>query len=1008
MRQGKRQSEGFLNSRCGIAPAVLFCPLGQFQAPVLLFVIVIGILLLILWMLWFSKKASRRLRRLQAELAQSEENFQALVVSSNDWIWQIDAELTCTYSSPQVLDILGYSPQEVLGHKPFDFMTPEEAARIRGIVEDAVRQKKPFRKLESRSMTKDGRSVIIETNGTPLLDSQGRLKGFRGVNRDITVQRQAEQAAEEYRRQTENLIGNLFGLAYRCADEPSWPMQFISPRCLELTGYSPDDFISRRVLLNDLIHPDDRQAVWDQVQQALEKKCPFDIEYRLIDRSGRTRWVMERGGGVWNHGQLEAVEGLIVDISDYKIVQQQLQQNQEFLESIIRSAPIGISVTIDRVFVNVNQQFCKMFGYSREELIGASTRILYPSQEAYEEHGHRLYSQIEYTGSATAETVFRKKDGQSIDVLMSGAPLDPADWSKGVTFSLMDITERNRVTEKLALRLKMERLVSDVSGGFVNLPVEGIDDQIHTSLRFLVDRLGTERVRLAQISPDTGAVSLSHYFSAEPGPRVFIESDDLDRDMPDYAALIRQNQIVWWPDTPSDIPDAMPALKRYFREKGIRSHLCIPMTVGQQHVGALLVTHIRRPLVLDPDILSYLRVIADTLANALVRKSTLLALAESERRFRSIIESSPMGILAYQLFPDDRLVLIGANPAACKILGIDVTALVGQTIQQAFPELAQTDLCRIYADICRRGGVYSSENFAYKDQQVKGFYDFEAFQTSGGKMAVMFTDVTERRLAEQARERLMRQLRAKNEELESIVFIASHDLRSPLVNIRGFSGELEKCLRSLRQHIQDEPLSDPARRQIEQFFDVDAPEALAFINAGSAKMETMLDGLLSLSRVSSAQSRPQRLNMNGLLDQVIQTFEYRIKEDGAAVDIAPDLPDSLGDPLLITQVFSNLIENAIKYRSPDRPLVLRVEASDNRDHVEYRVIDNGIGIAPEHLGKVFEIYHQLNPGREKSGQGLGLTIVRKILDAHDGRVWLQSAPGQGTTVFVRLPKPNNQ
>jgi PAS domain S-box-containing protein len=948
-------------------------------------------------MVWSSKKASRKLRRVQAALAESEVNFQALVVSSNDWIWQVDADLSCTYSSPQVFDILGYTPQEVLGHKPFEFMLPQEAAKIRGIVEDAVRQKKPFRKLESQEITKDGRLVIIETNGTPLLDSDGRFKGIRGVNRDITA-----------RRQTESLIGNLFGLAYRCANEPSWPMQFISPRCLELTGYSPDEFISRTVLLNDLIHPDDRQRVWDQVQQALEKKRPFDIEYRLIDRSGRTRWVMERGSGVWNHGQLEALEGLIVDVSDYKSIQQQLHQNREFLESIIRSAPIGISVTIDRVFANVNQQFCKMFGYSREELIGSSTSILCSSQEVYEEVGRRLSSQMEYTGRGTTETVLRKKDGQSIDILMSGAPLDPADWSKGVTFNLLDITERNRVTEKLALRLKMERLISDVSGGFVNLPVEGIDDHILKSLHFLVERLGTERVRLALIDPDADTVALSRYFSAEPGPSIFIESDDLDRDMPEYAAVIRQNQITWWPDTPRNIPDAMPALKQYFREKGIRSHLCIPMTVGQQHIGALLVTHIRRPFVLDPDMLGYLRVIADTLANAIVRKSTLLALAQSEQSFRSIIESSPMGILAYRLFPDERLVLTGTNPAACKILGIDVTALVGKTIQQAFPDLASTELCRIYADICRRGGVYHSENFDYRDEQIRGVYDFHAFQTSGGKMAVMFSDVTERRLAEKARDRLMRQLRAKNEELESIVFIASHDLRSPLVNIRGFSGELEKEIHSLRGGLQAEPLSDPARRQIEQFFDVDAPEALAFINAGSAKMESMLDGLLSLSRVSSAQARPQRLNMNGLLDQIIQTFEYRIKEDGAAIDIAPGLPDSLGDPLLIAQVFSNLIENAIKYRDPGRPLVLRIEGDANEDHVQYRVIDNGIGIAAEHLNKVFEMYHQLNPGRDKSGQGLGLTIVRKILDAHDGQVWLQSAPGQGTTVVVQLPKPANQ
>lgn len=949
-------------------------------------------------------KARAAIRRLQSKLAECDDRFHNLVLTSNDWIWQVDADLNVTYSSPQVLSILGYTPLEILGRKPVDFMKPSDAAVFRQSVEKAVSGKSPLWKLRNPVVTRDGRLVYLETNAIPILDAAGQFRGFRGVNRDVTDRLLAEQASEEYRRRMDSLIGNLFGVAYRCANTPDWPIEFISRGCHELTGWSPVEFVSRRIVLNDLIHPEDRLPVWRQVQKALTERRPFNLEYRLIDRRGRIHWVVERGSGIWDNERLEALEGLIVDITDQKTAQQQLQENREFLESIIRSVPTGISVTRDRVFVSVNDRFCNMFGYRREELIGASARILHDSQEHYDSFGSTAYARINVSGSVSIETTLRRKDGTPIDVLMNGALLDPADPAKGVTFNLLDVTETNRVNQKLALRLKMERTIADISGGFVNLPEDRVDDQIVASLQVLVSRCDMERVRLALFDDDSGRVYLSHYLAYRPGPHLAIESDDLDRDMPEYAAVLRQNRIVWWPNTPDDIPDSMPAVKQYYREKGILSHLCIPMTVGRQHIGALLVTHLRSPLTLDEDVFGYLRVIADTLANAIVRKANLMALADSERRFRSIVESSPMAILMYQLFPDDSLVLIGTNVAASNILGFDVRSVVGKPMREIFPGLADSDVYKIYCEICRKGGSYRGTNFTCKDPRATGVYDLEAFQTSPGRMTVMFSDVTERRHAEQARERLMRQLRAKNEDLESIVFIASHDLRSPLVNIRGFSGELEKSVASLAALCKKENLSDADRRLIERIFVADIPESLRFINSGSSKMENMLNGLLRLSRVSAAQSRPVRIDMNDLLARVLTDFRYLTKTGDITFDIASGLPACTGDPFLVGQIFSNLIDNAIKYRSPDRPLTVTIRGRILDTGVEYRVTDNGIGIAPEHVGKVFDIFHQLNPAAG-NGQGLGLTIVKKILDSQDGDVAIESAPDAGTTLIVTLPKP---
>jgi PAS domain S-box-containing protein len=983
-------------------------PAASFHLPdyATLLSIAVTALVVLLLMLWKRRpsKARQTIRQLQLKLHECDERFHTLVLTSNDWIWQLDADLYITYTSPQVLPILGFTPQEITGRKPVDFMNPSDAAAWRQSFENAIKNKTPLWKLENQVVTRDGRLIYLETNALPILDAAGRLQGFRGVNRDVTDRRLAEQASEEYRRRMDSLIGNLFGVAYRCSNTPDWPIEFISRGCHELTGWSPVEFVSRRIVLNDLIHPEDRLSVWRQVQKALTNRRPFNLEYRMIDRHGRLHWVVERGSGIWDHDRLEAIEGLIVDITDQKNIQQQLQENREFLESIIRSVPTGISVTRDRTFVSVNDRFCEMFGYSREELIGASARILHESQEHYDSFGRIVYTQMKASGSAVVETTFRRKDGTPIDVLMNGALLDPNDDTKGVTFNLLDITERNRVNRQLALRLKMERIIADISSGFVNLPEDGIDDQIIASLQVLVNRCDMERVRLALFDAGTNRVYLSHYLAYKPGPHLAIESDDLDRDMPEYADVLRQNRITWWANTPDDIPESKPTLRQYYREKGILSHLCIPMTVGRQHIGALLVTHLQSRLLLEEDVFGYLGVIADTLANAIVRKANLLALADSERRFRSIVESSPMAILMYQIGPDDNLVLIGTNVAASNILGFDIQSQVGQPMRQIFPDLARTDVYTIYCDICRNGGSYRGTNFTYKDAHVTGVYDFEAFQTSPGRIAIMFSDVTERRQAEQARERLMRQLSAKNEDLESIVFIASHDLRSPLVNIRGFSGELEKSAQALADLLHQETLTDAGRVQSERILTSDIPESLRFINSGSAKMENMLNGLLRLSRVSAAQSRPCRIDVSDLLKRVLTDFKYLTKTGDVSIEIAPDLPACLGDPFLVGQVFSNLIDNAIKYRSPARALSVSITARTAGAFVEYRVADNGIGIAPEHVGKVFDIFHQLNPAAG-NGQGLGLTIVKKIIDAQEGAVAIESAPDAGTTVILKLPKP---
>lgn len=259
----------------------------------------------------------------------------------------------------------------------------------------------------------------------------------------------------------------------------------------------------------------------------------------------------------------------------------------------------------------------------------------------------------------------------------------------------------------------------------------------------------------------------------------------------------------------------------------------------------------------------------------------------------------------------------------------------------------------------------------------------------------------ERDEAETARERLLEELAEKNKELEQVVYVTSHDLRSPLVNIQGFSKELDLSLNELSNLLNTDSIPAGVKEKLSLIIEEDIPDSLKFIISSAAKMDSLLSGLLKLSRVGRSAATFSQIDMNNLIKEVQHAFEFQIKEMGAAVTIE-DLPDCFGNELQINQVFSNLLNNALKYLDPKRPGVIKISGRKEKDHVIYRVEDNGVGIAKEHQQKVFEIFHRLNP-EDTSGEGLGLTIVNKILSRHNGRIWVNSEPGEGSKFFVKLP-----
>ena len=272
---------------------------------------------------------------------------------------------------------------------------------------------------------------------------------------------------------------------------------------------------------------------------------------------------------------------------------------------------------------------------------------------------------------------------------------------------------------------------------------------------------------------------------------------------------------------------------------------------------------------------------------------------------------------------------------------------------------------------------------------------------SVSKLAII-RDITERKHAEQEREKLLRNLNAKNKELQSIVYISSHDLKTPLINIKGFSHLLNEHCQQMAELVSKGNFSDDNKQKIDLLLRENVPEDLDFVSSSADRMTELIEGLLRVSRIGVSEIRNKEIDMNKMISEIFDIVKYPI--DTAQIEIAVDrIPNCTSDEDMLKQLFSNLISNALKYLDPDRKGKMHISGRVEGSNCIYCVEDNGIGIAAEHQSKIFELYHRLNPEDSVGGEGLGLTIVSRILDKLNGHIHVESELGKGSKFFVSLP-----
>jgi PAS domain S-box-containing protein len=741
---------------------------------------------------------------------------------------------------------------------------------------------------------------------------------------------------------------------------PDIELTYLSPSAKHLFGCEIENAYDNDRMWTKNIHPDDIPIFLEGTQNAITEGDAL-IEHRILGSKKEVYWVQNQLKVNFEHdGTPVKLNGIMIEITNLKKSEDRMKQSKERLKSILKVAPTGIGVVSNRTLTEVNPFMCKMTGYSRNELIGSSSRILYPSQEEYEYVGLEKYSQIQKNGIGTVETRWKKKDGKIIDILMYSTPIDKSNLAKGVTFTALDITKRKESEDKLR---KSEKFLSKI---FDVLPV-GL---------WIADKNGKI------ISTNDAGKKI---WGAK--PRVGVE---------EYGIF----NARYYPSMKELKPDDWALLHTIKERATIEDELLeIDTFDGKKKI----ILNYAAPVIDDnEDILGAIVVNNDVTEKTKVDRE----LKDHANFLNTLLDTIPDPIY----YKDENCIYTGCNQAfAQKILGIPKKDIIGKTLHELAQQTRDNeqekripdDLLQIYnkmdAELIKNGMLQSYEvEVRIANGNINSYINSRAaIYNSGGDITGIvgaMLDITERKEAESeiinAKIEAEAASRTKSEFLTTI----SHELRTPLNAIIGYSdmlieedfGKINDKQKRFSQHIH---------------------------NSGKHLLE-LINDILDISKIESGKL--ELLYEDFILKDLMENVENIVKPLAIKKRIELCFPTDYNrmsikaDKIKFKQILYNIMNNAVKFTPENGSIVVSTELNGN--YLEVSVKDNGIGISEESQKHLFTPFYQADSScsREYQGTGLGLSLVRKLANLHGGKVTVESVLGKGSTFTITIPiNPEN-
>lgn len=769
-----------------------------------------------------------------------------------------------------------------------------------------------------------------------------------------------------------------FNLSIEAINAGIWDWDIIdgsewwSEKFYELLGYSALEIpATYDTFLNALVHPEDKQRVEDAVHQHLEKKVSYKIDIRMKMKDGGYRWFETVGQASWEKNVPIRMVGSIIDIDEKKQFENQLRNDRQLLEFKTRELEETVSD------FNKTQEVAKIGVWD----VDLKTMTVNWSDEVYRIHEVPVGTELNVEEGIN----FYRKDYQPvIQSAINKSITENENWD----LECVLVTTSGREVWVRAVGYPVFR-----RGDLVSL--HGVFMDIDSQKRAQLD-LEEQKNKLEEISTklslaiNTGQIGVWTWDILTNG----LEWDD---QMLEIYGITREKFTDGY-DSYSEalFPEDLPRIEREL-EYSIKNKTRFDTNFRIRKLdGSIGYIVAKADLILDEK---------DEPSKMIGINFDVSELEEAKRsievrelQLRRFVEQAPVSVAMF----DKAMNYLSVSNQWYSEYGLESKSVIGKCHYDVFPEIRKN---QTWLDDHKRvlaGEELSSprDKFVRKNGAIQYLsWKLIPWKTSENKIGgiIMYTaDITNEIKYQDKLENLnevlehqvklrTEELQIVNQELESFSYSVSHDLRAPLRSINGFSD-------ILKEDYEDQ-LDDEGKRLI------------GIIKDSAVNMGQLIDDILNFSRLGRRPLEKERIDMYSLFTELI---ESQVEQFGVSskIEIAIEkIPSIKGDIVMLKQALVNLIGNAIKYSDRNEKIKIEVGSTSKEDQVIYFIKDNGSGFdSSKYQDKIFGVFQRLHTKKEFEGTGVGLAIVKRIIEKHKGDVWAESQPTKGATFFFSLPK----
>ncbi|TAF05718.1 MAG: PAS domain S-box protein [Nostocales cyanobacterium] len=994
-------------------------------------------------------------KQTEAALRESEERFRNLVEASSDWVWEADENAVYTYVSPQIREILGYEPQKVLGKTPFELMPAEDAEYLMNICRQFAKQGQSFKCLENTYVHQDGHLVILEANGVPIVDVEGRFCGYRGMSRDITLRKQEADTLWETQQRLQAILDNLPAVMYLLDTENKYLL--INKQFENISHLSQEQIIGKSIY--DVWNEEIAAKFATHNLEVIAGGIPLETEEITPHKNGLHTYLSVKFPLKDVNGIAYAVCGISTDITDRKQAEQELRQNEEYLRLLVEGVKDYAIYMLDpegRVMSWNSGAEC-ITGYQASEIIGHDFCCFFPEEGILNNIPKQQLEIAAANGRCECESVFVRKDSSLFWANCILTPLhDDTGKLRGFSKVTRDITER-KLAEKSLLRL--QKAIESTSDAISITDIAGKAIYVNPAFIEIFD------YTVVQLNTEGGLSA--NFRNKELFNRVFRtvqrgqswrgevtmktrSGEDVQVDLRTDAIKDSSGEIVAFVSICTDIT------QRKLIEEGLRlrdramaassngiviadvtnpDNLIIYVNAAFERMTGYSVAEVlgqNFPLLQSVDInqpaLEELRTAMEAGKDC---KVILRHYSLDHRLFWHELNISPVydvyGYLTHY---------IGIQNDITERKQVETELLISQ---QRLQYLLTASPAVIYTRKPREdfGAIFISDNIqgmvGYEAQEFLEDASFWYSHIHPEDAPDVLTELSQVLKKKQyiLEYRFLHQNGTyrwvydqgkvvwdeAGNPLELVGYWADITSRKQLEQEIRVALEKEKELNELKSrfismtsHEFRTPLSTilSSSELLEHYRYRWTQEKqlthLHRIQTAVHRMTEMLDDILVSGKAEAGklEYRPLLFDLVKYCRQLVEDFRLNLRtQHFISFSSEYESISCYTDEKLLGHILSNLLSNAIKYSDNSSLITLKLACEDEK--VVLEIQDQGIGIPEEDLPHLFESFHRARNVGNILGTGLGLAIVKKCVDICQGAISVNSQIGTGTKFTVKLP-----